>query len=29
LVATWRLQGKNVYGELKELLSRELCLRAA
>ena len=29
LVATWRFQGKNVYGELKELLSRELCMRAA
>ncbi len=29
LVATWRLQGKNVYGELKKLLSRELCMRAA
>ena len=29
LVSTWRFQGKNVYGELKELLSRELCMRAA
>jgi hypothetical protein len=25
--ASWRLQGKDVYGELKKLLVNELCLR--
>ncbi|RZB30842.1 MAG: hypothetical protein AEth_00796 [Candidatus Argoarchaeum ethanivorans] len=27
--STWRLQGKDVYDELKELLTNELCLRCA